>query len=207
MKYKEVHVDYRYLDDLYFRAGCYLLSAEVYIIDFVDWLKNNAAYNTNENGGFPIARYFEALEVLESNEPVGARQINDMSIMIVSFYDYIVSLYNRNFTSFNKYGVSQNVERRGRRSKTVSFDFESTSVETLFIPSFDKAMDRLKSMGFIPKVVSADGYVSPNDDAIMSTVASALVRDIPRVYQVFSIIYDNSSYSCSRNMCLLGVTF
>lgn len=208
---KEVYVGHQYLYDFRFQARNGLLTPQIYIFDFLDYVMAGIAFNElgQESSAHKISEFVSVYRVITGEKEAEEADKIRINKMITTYYTDLVNLYRDNFRSFKQYCTTpQSGRGRGaRRSQKnpILAGFENGSIEAILQPSFESVKDVLTDLGFETLVVHSKNYVSQNDAAVRSHLDYAAVVKFPTVYENFSILFDHSDYVGVMNAVLLEV--
>lgn len=199
-----VLVGYQFMYDLRYQASQGLLGNYCYEIDFLDWVKNGAVYNTYENNAqLRIDSFMRTLHLLQTDKACTGDDFLKLRNMVVLFYTDLLELYQSNFKSFSEFGIKLGLDSKKVKSRTDMCLLEN--IHAVIRPSFKLVKARLHSVGFVDEVVNSKGYVSEHNDEILACLSYAGAVNYTDVYEHFSILYDHSTKANYNKNILLEV--
>lgn len=192
-----VHVGFKQVYDLVFRARNSQLNSTAFVLDFKDWVKAGVAFNTR---GFEISTrkisYFAKLYLLlkqaeEEGSEVLKPYVNMLSEALVFYYEDIFEIYQDHLKS-------KHAEARNSQSKSIP-----DLGELLILPCFDNS--NILTGVFETKSYRWDEYECQNPDNFLLTVKSAYLKSKSSMFKCMSMMYDYGRIGINKGT-LLEVT-
>lgn len=191
---KVIHVSFKQVYDLVFRARSSKLNSVAYVLDFYDWIKAGVAFNTR---GYVLSTrkisYFAKLyEIVCAAHAEGSDVFqNNKSLLeeaLIYYYEDIYEIYQDHLKS-------KHSEARQRQSHSIP-DFG----ELLILPCFD-SVPELHSV-FKTEEYPWNGYKCVLRDAFIESVNSAYLNEETSLFKCMSMMYDYGKGCIKRGILL-----
>lgn len=183
---KVIRVNFKQAYDLVFRARNVRLSAAVYVLDFIDWIKAGVAFNTRgfENPSRKISYFAELYQVVIEQQD----RKEFLSDALTKYYEDIFEIYQDHLRA------KQAAARQDIVKAVPVF-------EDLFVlPCFD-SVPFLYDL-FERKPVNGAEYKCIKATAFASAIASANVKSDSPLYKCMSLLYDYGTGCVERGKLL-----
>lgn len=172
---KVIRVNFKQVYDLVFRARNVRLSAAVYVLDFIDWIKAGVAFNTRgfENPSRKIAYFAELYQVVMEQQD--RREF--LSEALTKYYEDIFEIYQDHLRA------KQAAARQDIVKAVPAFD------DLFVLPCFDSAPFLYDI--FEIKNVKCMEYKCVKATAFANAIASANVKSDSPLYKCMALLYDH----------------
>lgn len=171
---KVIRVNHKQVYDLVFRARNVRLSAALYVLDFLDWIKAGVAFNTRgfENPSRKIAYFAELYSVVQEMRP--AKEF--LSEALTKYYEDIFEIYQDHLRA------KQAAARQDIVKAVPKFE------DLFVVPCFDSVPFMFDL--FETRTVHCRDYKCVKASALASAIASANVRSDSPLYKCMAVLYD-----------------